>query len=395
MTDLAETARPARSSALNDPKLRAFAYQALLVIAVLFLVISAGGEAVSNMRQRGIPLTFDFWNQVSGFDINQTLIPYTNQSTYGQAFWVGLCNTLLVAALGIVLATVIGFAVGIARLSHNWIVVSLASVYVEVLRNIPPLLVLLFIYNAVLKPLPNPKQSIALPGSIFLNNRGIIMPDPVFGAGSGLVALALVAGLLLSVAMARWARLRQTQTGKQFPILTVGLALTFGLPLLAYLVMGRPITFNVPVLKGFNFQGGRQIYPELAALLFGLSVYTASFIAEIVRAGIQSVHRGQSEAAHALGLPHGRTTCLVVVPQAMRVIIPPLTSEYLNLAKNSSLAVFIGYPDLVQVFSGTVLNQTGAAVQVMAITMAVYLTISLVTSFAMNLFNKRNALVER
>ena len=198
-----------------------------------------------------------------------------------------------------------------------------------------------------------------------------------------------------SLAFARWAHLRQKRTGQQAPIVTAALLLVVGLPMLAYFIMGQPISFNYPVLKGFNFQGGRQIYPEFAALLFGLSIYTASFIAEIVRAGIQSVHRGQSEAAHALGLSAGRTTRLVVIPQAMRVIIPPLTSEYLNLTKNSSLAVFIGYPDLVQVFAGTVLNQTGAAVQVMVITMAVYLTISLVTSFAMNLFNKRNALVER
>jgi general L-amino acid transport system permease protein len=395
MTDLAQPAPTPRPSVVNDPRLRSIAYQVILVALVLFVVAGAGTEAVTNMKQRGIPLSFDFWNQVSGFDINQTLIPYSNLSSYGQAFWVGLLNTLLVAALGIVLATILGFVVGVARLSSNWIVATLGGIYVEVLRNVPPLLVLLFIYNAVLKPLPNPKQSIALPGGIYLNNRGIIFPDPQFGGGSGLVALALGAGILLSFAFARWARLRQKATGRQAPVFLTGFLLVVGLPVVAYLVMGRPITFNYPELKGFNFRGGRQVFPEFAALLFGLSVYTASFIAEIVRAGIQSVHKGQSEAAHALGLPGGRTTQLVVVPQAMRVIIPPLTSEYLNLAKNSSLAVFIGYPDLVQVFAGTVLNQTGAAVQVMAITMAVYLTISLTTSFAMNLFNKRNALVER
>lgn len=395
MTDLARSAPKAGSSALNDPRVRAIAYQVILVAVILFVVIGAGTEAVTNMQQRGIPLSFDFWNAVSGFDINQTLIPYSNLSTYGQAFWVGLCNTLLVGVLGIVLATVIGFTVGIMRLSSNWIVATIGSVYVEVLRNIPPLLVLLFFYNAVLKPLPNPKQSIALPGGIFLNNRGIIFPDPQFGGGSGLIALALGVGVLMAWAFARWARIRQKATGKQAPVFLTGVLLVVGLPLLTFFVMGRPITLIYPELKGFNFRGGRQVYPEFAALLLGLSIYTASFIAEIVRAGIQSVHRGQTEAALALGLPAGRTNQLVVVPQAMRVIIPPLTSEYLNLVKNSSLAVFIGYPDLVQVFAGTVLNQTGAAVQVMGITMAVYLAISLVTSFAMNLFNKRNALVER
>ena len=394
MTDLAQDAKPKRSL-VYDPQARSVFFQGLLIAVILFVVVGAGTEAVSNMKARGIPLSFDFWNAVAGFDINQTLIPYTQLSTYGQAFWVGLVNTLLVAVLGIVLATIIGFAVGIARLSSNWIIAMLGTVYVEVLRNIPPLLVLLFIYNAVLKPLPNPKQSFALPGGIFLNNRGIIMPDPQFAGGSGIVALAFVVGIIGSLAFARWANLRQKKTGQQAPIFTAALLLIIGLPVLAYFMMGQPISFNYPVLKGFNFQGGRQVYPEFAALLFGLSVYTASFIAEIVRAGIQSVHRGQSEAAHALGLSAGRTTRLVVIPQAMRVIIPPLTSEYLNLTKNSSLAVFIGYPDLVQVFAGTVLNQTGAAVQVMVITMAVYLTISLVTSFAMNLFNKRNALVER
>ena len=395
MTDLARDIAQPKTSLVNDPRVRSLAYQAILIVAILFLFVGAGGEAVTNMRARGIPLTFDFWNAVSGFDINQTLIPYSALSTYGQAFWVGLINTLLVAALGIVFATIIGFVVGIARLSSNWIVAKVATVYVEVIRNIPLLLQLFFWYNAVLKPLPAPKQSIAIPGGIYLNNRGIVVPDPQFGGGSGLVGLAFVVGLAGTIAYARWAGIRQKKTGQQAPTGWVALALIIGLPVLVYLILGEPITFKAPVLKGFNFQGGRQIFPELAALAIGLSVYTASFIAEIVRAGIQSVSRGQSEAAHALGLSSGLTTRLVIVPQAFRVITPPLTSQYLNITKNSSLAVFVGYPDLVQVFAGTVLNQTGAAVQVMAITMAVYLAISLVVSFGMNLFNKRNALVER
>jgi general L-amino acid transport system permease protein len=395
MTDMARDVTKPQGSFFYDSRVRAIVYQIVLVAVIGFVVVGAGTEAVSNMRARGIPLSFDFWNAVAGFDINQTLIPYTNLSTYGQAFWVGVVNTLLVAAIGIVLTTIIGFTVGIARLSSNWIVAKLAAVYVEVIRNIPLLLQLFFWYNAVLKPLPAPKQSLALPGGIYLNNRGIVVPDPQFGAGSGMVAWALLVGVAGTFAFAYWAKLRQKRTGAQSPTGWVALALIIGLPILAYLVMGEPITFKVPVLKGFNFQGGRQIFPELAALLLGLSVYTASFIAEIVRAGIQSVPRGQAEAAHALGLSGSQTLRLVVVPQAMRVIIPPLTSQYLNLTKNSSLAVFIGYPDLVQVFAGTVLNQTGAAVQVMAITLAVYLAISLATSFAMNLFNKRNALVER
>ena len=395
MADTSMLMKPAKGSIVNDPRARSLFYQVVLAAIVLYVLYGAYTNTSRHMADSHIPTGFGFWNQVAGFDINQALIPYSQLSTYGQAFWVGLLNTILVAVLGIILTTIIGFVVGIARLSPNWIVAKVATVYVEVLRNVPLLLQLLFWYNAVLKPLPNPKQSLAIPGGIYLNNRGIIVPDPVFGSGASLVGLAFLVGVAGSLAFWRWAKNRQRRTGQQAPTVRVALGLIIGLPLIAYFAAGEPITFNVPVLKGFNFQGGRQIYPELAALLLGLSVYTASFIAEIVRAGIQSVSRGQSEAANALGLNAKQTLRLVVIPQAMRVIIPPLTSQYLNLTKNSSLAVFIGYPDLVAVFAGTVLNQTGAAVQVMAITMAVYLAISLVTSFAMNLFNKRNALVER
>ncbi len=332
---------------------------------------------------------------MSGFDINQHLISYSSQSTYGQAFWVGLLNTLIVAALGIVFATVLGFAVGTARLSKNWIVAKCALVYVETLRNVPLLLQLLFWYNAVLKPLPGPKQSIAFPGGIYLNNRGLVFPDPQFGDLAWLTGVALLIGIAAALGYAAWARTLQTRTGKQSPVLLVTLGLVIGLPVVVFLATGAPVTFNVPVLKGFNFAGGRSVFPEFVALLLGLSVYTASFIAEIVRAGVQSVSRGQTEAAEALGLPGARIRTQVIVPQAMRVIIPPLTNQYLNITKNSSLAVFIGYPDLVQVFAGTVLNQTGAAVQVMAVTMGVYLVISLVTSAGMNAYNARKALVER
>ncbi|MCW6507556.1 amino acid ABC transporter permease [Lichenifustis flavocetrariae] len=395
MANTSTLVKPDRGSILNDPKARSLFYQVVLAAVVIAVFYGAYSNTSRHMADAHIPTGFSFWNAVAGFDINQTLIPYTQLSTYGRAFWVGLVNTLLVAVLGIVLTTIIGFTVGVARLSPNWIVAKVAMVYVEVIRNIPLLLQLLFWYNAVLKPLPAPKQSIQIPGGIFLNNRGIIVPDPQFGAGSGWVGLALLFGIVASFGFYGWASVRQKKTGQQAPVLLVAAALIIGLPLLVFFLLGSPITFEAPVLKGFNFRGGRQIFPELAALLLGLSVYTASFIAEIVRAGIQSVGRGQSEAAHALGLNARQTLRLVVIPQAMRVIIPPLTSQYLNLTKNSSLAVFIGYPDLVAVFAGTVLNQTGAAVQVMAITMAVYLVISLVTSFAMNLFNKRNALVER
>lgn len=380
---------------MNDPRFRAVVYQGLLIVAVLALVMGAAHEASDNMARRGIPLTFDFWNQTAGFEINQTLIPYSALSTYGQAFWVGLLNTLLVGAIGIVLATLIGFVVGIARLSRNWIVAQVATVYVEVLRNIPLLLQLLFWYNAVLKALPPPKMSMSIFGVAFLNIKGLMVPRPLFGPGSEWVGAALLVAILVSIGLRLWAGRRQAATGAQFPVLWTALILIVGLPVLAYLASGRPIGFEIPELKGFNFIGGKQVFPEFVALLLGLSVYTASFIAEIVRAGIQSVARGQREAAEALGLRESSVLRLIVVPQALRVIVPPLTNQFLNLVKNSSLAVFIGYPDLVQVFAGTVLNQTGAAIQVMAITMGVYLAISLATSFAMNLYNRRVAVVER
>ena len=395
MSSVTDQVRRPSESLLQNPVVRGAAYQALLVAAVAFLIYQAASNVVVNLARAHVPLTFGFWNQVSGFDINQRLIDYSSQSTYGQAFWVGLLNTLLVAVIGIVFATVLGFAVGTARLSKNWIVARCALVYVETLRNIPLLLQLLFWYNAVLKPLPGPKQSFAFPGGIYLNNRGLIFPDPRFGDGAWMTGVALLVGVAAAVGYGAWARARQKRTGEQAPVALVGLALVIGLPLATFLATGAPIGFNVPVLKGFNFSGGRSIFPEFVALLLGLSVYTASFIAEIVRAGVQAVSRGQTEAGEAVGLPTGRIRSLVVVPQAMRVIIPPLTNQYLNITKNSSLAVFIGYPDLVQVFAGTVLNQTGAAVQVMGVTMAVYLVISLVTSFAMNLYNARKALVER
>jgi general L-amino acid transport system permease protein len=396
MADIADrNDKPASGSLLQNPTVRGAFYQALLILVIAFAAYEAAGNVATNLAKAHVPLNFDFWNAVSGFDINQRLISYSSLSTYGQAFWVGLLNTLLVGAIGIVLATFIGFAVGTARLSKNWIVAKIALVYVETLRNIPLLLQLLFWYNAVLKPLPGPKQSIAIPGGIYLNNRGLILPDPQFGDLAWATGVALLIGIGAAFGYAAWARNRQKRTGEQAPVALVSAGLIVALPLVVYLLTGEPITFVYPVLKGFNFVGGKTVFPEFVALLLGLSVYTASFIAEIVRAGIQSVSRGQTEAGEALGISAGRIRSLVVVPQALRVIIPPLTNQYLNLIKNSSLAVFIGYPDLVQVFAGTVLNQTGAAVQVMGVTMAVYLVISLITSAAMNYYNKRKALVER
>lgn len=392
-----ETVTPGKASLFYDPRIRGYVYQIALLAIVGFLIWSAASNAIENLRAQKIASGFGFWHNAAGFDVNQKLIPFSASggSTYGQAFLVGLFNTLLVAAIGIVLATIIGFLVGVARLSHNWIVAKLAMIYVEVIRNLPLLLQLFFWYNAVLKPLPDARNSIALPGSIFLNNRGIILPSPQFAPAFEAVVITFLVGIVAAIAFFVWSRREQARTGKQRHNGLVALALIVGLPLVVFFAVGRPLSFDLPQQGRFNLTGGMQIYPEFVALLIGLSTYTAGFIAEVVRAGILAVSKGQTEAAHALGLRNGPTLKLVVIPQAMRVIIPPLTSNYLNLTKNSSLAVAIGYPDLVQVFTGTVLNQTGQAVEVVAITMAVYLTISLVTSFFMNIYNKRMALVER
>lgn len=395
-TTSAEPVTPGKASLLYDPKIRGYFYQFLLLAVVGFLIWSAASNAIENLRAQKIASGFGFWHNASGFDVNQKLIPYdASTGTYGRAFYVGLLNTLLVASIGIVLSTFLGFFVGVARLSSNWVLAKLAMIYVEVIRNLPLLLQLFFWYNAVLKPLPNPRQSIELPAGVLLNNRGLYIPDPQLGPGGSLILWAALFGIVASIAFRFWAREQQKATGRQYPIGWVALGLIVVLPFLVYLVTGRPVSFVYPELAGFNLRGGIQIFPEFVALLLGLTTYTAGFIAEVVRAGILAVSKGQTEAAHALGLRPGPTLKLVVIPQAMRVIIPPLTSNYLNLTKNSSLAVAIGYPDLVQVFTGTVLNQTGQAVEVVAITMAVYLTISLVTSLFMNIYNKRMALVER
>ncbi len=385
----------AKASFFYRPEVRQVIYQFILIAAVVFFVWEIASNVAENLRRNNIASGFGFWNRTAGFDISQTLIEYSNTSTYGRAFWVGLCNTLLVAGLGIVFATIVGFVIGIARLSSNWLVARLATVYVEVIRNLPLLLQLMFWYFAVLKNLPGPRQSLALPAGATLNVRGLYLPAPIPEAGFAAVVWMLVVGILASIALNVWARRRQMATGQRFPVLWATLGLVFGLPLLVYLVLGMPLGFEYPELKGFNFQGGIAVQPEFAALLVGLVMYTASFIAEIVRAGILGVSKGQKEAARALGLTNGQMLRLVVIPQASRIIIPPLTSQFLNLTKNSSLAVAIGYPDFVSVFTGTVLNQTGQAVEMIFLTMLVFLTISLLTSAFMNWFNTRMALVER
>jgi len=377
----------ALSSLRRDAVLRGVAIQVLFLGALALLVYEAVATGLANMRAHHIPVDFSFWREPAGFDIDQHLIPYSPASTYGRAFLVGLLNTLLVAAIGIVPASLLGFALGAARLSRNFLVARLAAIYVEATRNVPLLLQLLFWYNAVLEALPSPQRSLALPGHVYLNDRGLFLPAPVFAPAAVWVLVAFGFGLFGGLACWFWAK--RMDSWRSLAVLPV-----IAFPLATYFAIGQPLGFDVPVLKGFNFSGGAKLLPEFIALLFSLVLYTAAFIAEIVRAGIEGVPKGQGEAASALGLREAEARKYVIIPQAMRLIVPPLTSQYLNLFKNSSLAVFIGYPDLIQVFAGTVLNQTGAAVPVMATTMAVYLSVSLLTSLLMNLYNRRIAKVQ-
>jgi general L-amino acid transport system permease protein len=387
---------PASPPLWRDPRVRVIVYQILTLVGVVAFAGYIVHNTIDNLSRQGIASGFGFLRQPAGFAIPQTLIDYSELSSNGRVFWVGLLNTVLVAAIGIVLATILGFVIGLARLSSNWLIARLATVYIEVIRNIPVLLQILFWYFAVLQALPQPRDSIALLGDLFfLNNRGFYTPKPIYEAGFGWVALVFLVALVAVIGLARWAKRRHDATGQPFHTVYLGLGLLVGLPLVTFVLAGAPLTFEHPEMGRFKLQGGLVLLPELVALTLALSTYTAAFIAEIVRAGILSVSHGQIEAAHALGLKHGQTLRFVVIPQALRVIIPPLTSQYLNLTKNSSLAVAIGYPDFVNVFTGIVLNQTGQAVEVIAMTMGVYLTLSLLTSALMNWYNQRKALVER
>ena len=390
-TDTERASMPPRVAVFNNPKIRALFYQLVLLAAVLWFGYEFALNARANLEAQRITSGFGFLDNTAGFGVNQSLIAYSETDTYGRVFFVGLLNTLLVGGLGIVLATILGFVIGIARLSPNWLVARLAGLYVELIRNLPLLFQILFWYLCVLGTLPGPRQSISLFGEIFLNNRGIIVPAPVAGEGAGFVVAAFAFGVIAFIALGLWAKRRQDRTGRRFSLAWSALALVIVLPLAVLAAQGFPIGFQRPELRGFNFVGGIRLIPEFIALLFALTTYTASFIAEIVRAGILAVPRGQTEAALALGLRRGTTLRLVVVPQALRVIIPPLTNQYLNLTKNSSLAVAVGYPDLFAVFAGTTLSQTGQAIEIIAITMAVYLAISLVTSALMNWYNARVA----
>jgi len=386
---------PPRTSFFNDPVIRGIAYQVVVGGALIFFLLWIAQNAAINLAAQNKTAGFDFLWKTSGFAISFTLFPFDRSSFYWEAFLVGLTNTMLVAAIGIVFATVIGFAVGIARLSSNFLIAALATVYVETIRNIPLLLQLFFWYFAVLKAMPAVRNSIALPFDAFINQRGLFLPRPILDGQIVWVLAAVVVGVVIALLLARRAKRRLETSGRRTPVVLPSLAIIIGLALVAALLSGASISFDPPVLNRFNFTGGFELLPEFVALIWGLSIYTAAFIAETVRAGIRSVSHGQTEAAQSLGLRDGDRLRLVVIPQAMRVIIPPLTSQYLNLIKNSSLGAAIGFPELVNVFAGTTLNQTGRAIEVIAMTMAVYLTFSLLTSIFMNWYNARVALVER
>jgi general L-amino acid transport system permease protein len=366
-----------------------FVFQILFVAVLVWIVYEIVANAQANLQAQRITSGFGFLNNTAGFDVSQSLIPYSGSDSYTRVFFVGLLNTLLVSIIGIFFATVIGFIVALGRLSPNWLLSRISGGYVELVRNLPLLFQILFWYLAVLAALPNPRQSVSVFGSFFLSNRGLVIPRPIANAGLEPFALAILVAVIGSLLLRSYARRQLFDNGRLIRIWPYVLGMLVGLPLVSWLLFGAPVRFEIPELKGFNFSGGSRVIPEFVALTLALSTYTAAFIAEIVRAGIQSVHKGQMEAGSSLGLQRGSTLRLIVVPQALRVILPPLTNQYLNLTKNSSLAVAIGYPDLVSVFAGTTLSQTGQAIEIIGITMGVYLLISLVTSAIMSFYGWR------
>jgi len=379
----------------NQAGNRALLFQALLLLTVVLFFFLIGATALDNLERQGITSGFAFLSQKAGFGIIQTMISYSESSTYGRTFLVGLLNTILVSVLGIISATLLGFLVGIARLSTNWLIAKLAGIYIEIFRNLPLLLQIFFWYFAVLRALPLPRGSLQLGDWLFLNIRGVYIPRPLPEQGFTLLGIIFLLSIAGICALKIWARKYQEKTGTELPTLPASLVIFIVPSAITWFATGGPLHWEFSSLQGLNFKGGLTVIPELAALLLALTVYTSSLIAEIVRSGILSVNHAQTEAARALGLPQRKILRLVIIPQAMRVMIPQMTSQYLNLVKNSSLATAIGYPDLVSVFAGTSLNQTGQAIEIIAMTMAVYLTINLTISWLMNRYNARVVLQEQ
>jgi general L-amino acid transport system permease protein len=381
--------------ALRNQKVRGILFQLLTVIGLVAFLWYIGANTVANIEQRGIKTGFEFLEGTAGFGIDESPIAYSESDTHGRVFLVGLSNTLIIGFVGIVLSTILGLIIGVLRLSNNWLVRKLAAAYIDIFRNIPILLQILFWYNVVLKSLPSPRQSLEFIGGIFINNRGLYIPQPELNITTISVILSFLLVFVIIFFLNRWAKKRQEETGQDFPVLLVALGLFVILPILAYVFSGANFNFDYPALKGFNFSGGKAISPEFLALTFALTIYTATFIAEAVRSGIEAVSKGQKEAAASLALSNYQALKLVILPQAIRIAIPPTINQYLNLVKNSSLATAIGYPEIVTVFAGTSLNQVGQAIEIIAITMLVYLTISLVVSAILNWFNHKMKIKER
>ena len=379
----------------NDPVIRGWVFQVVVVGLVAGLAWYLVSNTIENLARQKIASGFDYLGREAGFEIGDSMIEYSPASTYARAIWVGILNTLRVAVLGIILSTILGTMVGVGRLSPNWLLAKICEWYVEAFRNVPLLLWLFLFYKLISEAFPGPKQAIsALWGSLYLSNRGLYFPVPMADPIHKWMGVALVVGIVGAVMLHRWAKKRQEATGQPFPSIMAGLGVALGLPLLVWLAAGAPSAMSWPALKGFNFEGGTVIQPEFTALLVGLVLYTSAFVAEIVRSGILALHKGQSEAAAAIGLSRGQSMRLVLLPQALRVIVPPMTSQYLNITKNSSLAIAIGYPDLVASINVTI-NQTGQAIENILLIMAAYLSVSLSISAFMNWYNKRIALTER
>lgn len=379
----------------NNPDNRAIIYQVLALAGIFIFTYFILNNMFENIEKRGINTGFDFLSSEAGFGILQSLVAYDESDTHGKVFIVGLLNTILVSVIGIIFATIIGLLVGIGRLSKNFMVSKLSLIYIETFRNIPILLQILFWYNVVLASLPSPKQSMSLLDSIFFNNRGLYIPRPILESGFTAVIIAFIIAIASVIYLNKWSTKRHDETGQEFPLFWVSIGILIVAPTLVFFLSGTPATLEYAELKGFNFRGGWTLIPELLALAFALSIYTATYIAEAVRAGIEAVPKGQKEAAAALGLKDSTILKKVVLPQALRVIIPPVINQYLNLVKNSSLATAIGYPELVTVFSGTSLNQVGQAIEIILMTMAVYLTISIIISVLMNYLNSKMQIKER
>lgn len=380
---------------LRNQKIRGIIFQLLTVIGLVAFLWYIGTNTVANIEQRGIQTGFGFLNGTAGFGIDQSPIPYTEENTHGRVFIVGLLNTIIIAFVGIICATLVGLIIGILRLSRNWLIAKLAKAYVDFFRNIPLLLQILFWYNVVLRAMPNPKQSFNFFDMIFINNRGLYFPLPEYNTTFFMMVGSLFCALFAAIALNAWANKRKEATGEDFIVFPFAIGIFILFPVLAYFIGGAHLNFSFPELRGFNFKGGKTLSPEFLALTFALTIYTATFIAEALRSGIEAVSHGQKEAAASMGFSPYQSLKLVILPQAIRIAIPPIINQYLNLIKNSSLATAVGYPEIVTVFAGTSLNQVGQAIEIISMTMLVYLIISLIVSALLNWFNHKMKIQER